>query len=104
MSQFKIMRCLKPHECGAATYQLHHFSDASETAYGVVSFLRVDQGRDSIHCGLVIAKSRLAPIKAMTIPRLELAAAALAVKMDGVLQRELDLKLEKSVFWTDSTR
>ena len=103
MSQFKIMRCLKPHECGVATYQLHHFSEASETAYGVVSFLRVDQGCDSIHCGLVMAKSRLAPIKAMTIPRLELAAAALAVKMDGALQRDLDLKLEKSVFWTDST-
>ena len=51
----------------------------------------------------IMAKSRLAPIKAMTIPRLELAAAALAVKMDGALQRELDLKLEKSVFWTDST-
>ena len=50
-----------------------------------------------------MAKSRLAPIKAMTIPRLELAAAALAVRMDGALKRELNFQLEKSVFWTDST-
>ena len=103
MSRFRIPRCLKPHECNAATYQIHHFSDASETAYGVVSYLRVDQGQDSVNCGMVMAKSRLAPLKTMTIPRLELAAAALAVKVDGALQRELDLKLEKSVFWTDST-
>ena len=103
MLRFRIPRCLKPHECNAATYQIHHFSDASETAYGVVSYLRVDKGQDSVNCGMVMAKSRLAPLKTMTIPRLELAAATLAVKVDGALQRELDLILEKSVFWTDST-
>lgn len=39
----------------------------------------------------------------MTIPRLELAAATLAVKMDRMLQKELHMELEDSTFWTDST-
>ena len=39
----------------------------------------------------------------MTIPRLELTAAALAVRMDVMLREELKITLEESVFWTDST-
>lgn len=39
----------------------------------------------------------------MTIPRLELAAAVLAVRMDLMLKTELQIVLKDSVFWTDST-
>eukprot|EP00794_Sanderia_malayensis_P019621 gene19621-biopygen13890 len=39
----------------------------------------------------------------MTIPRLELSAATVAVKLDRVLKRELEICVDKSVFWTDST-
>ena len=50
-----------------------------------------------------MAKSRLAPMKTLTIPRLELCAAALAVKMNGMIVAELDVPLQTPVFWTDST-
>lgn len=39
----------------------------------------------------------------MTIPRLELSAAVLAVKMDAMIKAELGMQLKESVFWTDST-
>jgi hypothetical protein len=39
----------------------------------------------------------------MTIPRLELQAAVLAVKVDEIARCELDVSLMESVFWTDST-
>jgi len=55
------------------------------------------------HCSLVLRKSRLAPIKPTTIPRLELMAAVLAVKMDKMLRSELEYEIHESVFWTDST-
>ena len=38
----------------------------------------------------------------MTIPSLELSAAALSVKLDKMLRKEFDKELEDSVCWTDS--
>lgn len=43
------------------------------------------------------------PLKEVTIPRFELTAAALAVKVDMMLKRELQLPLKDSMFWTDGT-
>lgn len=45
----------------------------------------------------------MAPLKTPTIPKMELTAATVAVKMDKLLKKELDLELRDSVFWTDST-
>ena len=104
MEDFNISRCLKPHDFGEVTeYQLHHFSDASERAYGVASYLRVTNREGKVYCSLVMARTRLTPLKRVTIPRLELMAATLAVRLDGMLRRELDFTLSDSVFWSDST-
>ena len=50
-----------------------------------------------------MAKSRLTPLKAMTIPRMELSAAVLATRLDNIIKQELDLPLDGSTFWTDSS-
>lgn len=52
---------------------------------------------------LMMAKARVAPLKSPTIPRMELTAATVAVKMDKLLKKELELELQESIFWTDST-
>ncbi|XP_068711314.1 uncharacterized protein [Montipora foliosa] len=57
----------------------------------------------NIHCSFVIGKSRLAPLKAITIPRLELSAAVVSVKLDNMIRKELHLPIEESIFWSDST-
>jgi hypothetical protein len=51
----------------------------------------------------VMGKSRVAPLKAMTIPRMELAAATQAVKLSRLVDEQLDFPIEKIHFWTDST-
>lgn len=81
---------------------MHHFSDASEVAYGTASYLVLvnDQGR--IHCSLLMGKSRVSPLKQNTVPRLELTAALVAVKVDKMLQEEMQIPLQQSIFWTDS--
>jgi hypothetical protein len=104
LEQFSVNRCLKPPGFGDhITAQLHHFSDASMSGYGVATYIRFVNKHGHVHCALVTSKCRLAPLRVMTIPRLELSAAALAVKLDSVLLHEFDIHLEDSVFWTDSS-
>ncbi|KAL0149102.1 hypothetical protein M9458_055534 [Cirrhinus mrigala] len=82
--------------------ELHHFSDASQSGYGTVSYLRLES-TDSMHVSFITGKARVAPLKQLTIPRLELAAAVLAVQVNTMLLKELQLPLQRSFFWTDST-
>ena len=82
--------------------QLHHFCDASEVGYGTVSYLRIEYVDGFTECAFVIGKSRNAPVKSVSIPRLELQGALLAARMDSTIRKELDFKFEKVVFWTDS--
>ena len=63
-------------------YQIHHFSDASEMAYGAVSYLSMRDASGKVGCSLLMAKSHLTPIKQFTIPRLELTAATVSVKLN----------------------
>lgn len=51
----------------------------------------------------MLGKARVTPLKAVSIPRLELTAAVLAARVDSLLRAELTFHLEGSVFWTDST-
>ncbi|XP_064616927.1 uncharacterized protein LOC135480925 [Liolophura sinensis] len=103
LEEFHIPRRLAPVEFGKIlTVQLHHFSDASCEAYGVASYIRVIDVIDEKLCTLALAKSRLAPAKTQTIPRLELTAAVLATKMADILRQELQLEIDESTFWTDS--
>ena len=83
--------------------QLHHYSNVLQNGYGAVSHIRMESDSGRIHCSLLIAKSKLAPVKPITIPRLELSAAAVAVRLDSMIRRELDIKINKSFFRTDST-
>ena len=73
LSLFSVNRSVLPEGFGPVlSSQLHHFSDASEVAYGSVSYLRLVNGEGRVHCSFLFANSRLAPLKSVSIPRLEL--------------------------------
>lgn len=101
---FKVDRCVKPKGFGRiADAQLHHFSDASENGYGTVTYVRMQNMKKMVHVAFLFGKARVAPLKPVTIPRLELTAAVVAVRVNKMLQSELQIPLKKSCFWTDST-
>ena len=104
LDNFSMDRCFKPAGFGEIkTATLHHFADASDHGYGSVSYLRLVNRDDQVHCSFVCGKSRVAPLKQMTIPRMELTSAVVAAKVDKQLRSELTLPLEDSHFWSDST-
>ncbi|XP_043242095.1 uncharacterized protein LOC122391859 [Amphibalanus amphitrite] len=105
LSEVTVDRCLKTPEFGCVTKsQLHHFCDASEGGYGAVVYLRQENEEGRIHCAFVMGKSRVAPLKKVTVPRLELSAATTSVRLNTTVQRELDsVDVHETFFWTDST-
>jgi len=72
-----IDRCYFPKEVQIVSLQLHGFSDASTSAYTGVVYLRMTDTSGNVHVSLVASKSKVAPIKRLTVPRLELCGAHL---------------------------
>ena len=83
--------------------QIHCLCDASSTSYGAVAYLRLEYHKGGIHFAFVVNKSRVAPLRAMTIAQLKLVAVVVGVKLVQFLKRELDLEIDETYFWTDST-
>ena len=103
LEDYQVNRCFVQEDFGEIkTSELHHFADASQEGYGCVSYIRLVNHGGRIHCAFIMGKAIVAPIKAMTIPRLELQAAVLAVKMNKVISREITLKVDCTRYWTDS--
>lgn len=81
--------------------QLHTFVDASELGYAAVVYLRFQQG-STIECAIVGAKSRVAPLKFVSIPRLELQSAVLGSRLAKTISEALSFKINERFFWTDA--
>ena len=98
-----IPRCFHPASFIVEKASLHHFSDASEIGHGYCSYIRLQDPDNNIHCAFVCGRSRVNPIKSsITMPRLELMAAALSSKLGSKLLKELDIPIQHEVYWTDS--
>nr|XP_034174770.1 uncharacterized protein LOC117601734 [Osmia lignaria] len=86
------------------TIQLHGFADASESAYGACIYLRSVNKLGDCKVSLLCAKSRVAPVKTISLPRLELCAAKLLANLFKEVIRALNhLRIERVVLWSDST-
>ena len=82
MENVAIPRCYKPKDFGKnITYSLHPFFDASESGYGQTSYLKMENENGDRNCCLIFGKSRAATVNYVSIPRLELTAATLLVKI-----------------------
>ena len=104
LAEVSLPRCLRPEGFERVRRcEIHHFSDASSLGYGVVSYLRLVSESGQVHCSFIFGKARVLPVKGMTIPRAELTAATLAARIDLVLRRALQIQIDDSIFWTDST-
>lgn len=83
--------------------QLHGFCDASLHAYGACIYLRSTNNNDQNHARLLCAKSKVAPLKTVTIPRLELCGAVLLARLSAQVLKSLNLPSMRCYLWSDST-
>lgn len=101
LANVSIPRCIGLSE-GTET-EVHTFVDASKDAFSAAVYFKVisDSG---INCSLITSKSRVSPLKSLSIPRLELQAAVIGSRLSkfAITSSTPKHKFVKRFFWTDS--
>ncbi|XP_018403332.1 PREDICTED: uncharacterized protein LOC108780195 [Cyphomyrmex costatus] len=87
----------------AHSIELHGFSDASQLAIAAVVYIRTETQERGVQVNIICAKTKVAPLKKLTIPRLELNAALMLSRLVYNVQNVLDLKERQIFLWTDSS-
>lgn len=103
LEQVSIPRWYTPNLSRPASIQLHIFADASVEVFAAVSYMRVEDRERRVGVSLIGAKTRVAPVKLLSIPRLELSAAVLASRWAQTLVESHDVKFDRVVFHIDSS-
>ncbi|GFW86943.1 integrase catalytic domain-containing protein [Trichonephila clavipes] len=101
VNNIAIDRCIVIHR--AESIELHAFSDASEIAYGSSIYLKSISALGEVKVCLVTSKSRVSPLKQISIPRLELCGEVLAAKLMKKVKEALNLQITAVHFWSDLT-
>ncbi|XP_077280506.1 uncharacterized protein LOC143907537 [Temnothorax americanus] len=100
LSQLRVNRWLGSGD-ESALVELHGFADASERGYAAAVYLRITRG-GSVALHLLAAKNKVAPVKLVTLPRLELTAAALLTSLACHTRSTLRLFAAPIFLWSDS--
>lgn len=83
--------------------EFHSFSDASQHAFGACLYARSIGDNNDVTVRLLCAKSKVAPLKPTTIPRLELCAALLASKLCKMVMESIRYTPSRLIHWCDSS-
>lgn len=101
LNSLKIPRCIIIND--PIIVELHGFADASTKAYGASVYIRSIDSSNQIKCDLLCAKSRVAPLKPVTLPKLELCAALLLSQLISKVSQSLDISFSSVSYYTDSS-
>ncbi|XP_062713565.1 uncharacterized protein LOC134290436 [Aedes albopictus] len=103
LSEVRVPRCF--FAIGSTTpkdAQIHVFVDASENAYACVAYIR-SSCSGIPRCTIMAAKTKVAPLKPISIPRLELQAALIGTRLLDSICKSLTIPIAARYLWTDST-
>uniref|UniRef100_A0A182PWW0 Integrase zinc-binding domain-containing protein n=1 Tax=Anopheles epiroticus TaxID=199890 RepID=A0A182PWW0_9DIPT len=81
--------------------QLHIFTDACELGYGCVAYFRAEDN-DGVHCSMAMARCKVAPLKHLTIPQMELQAALAGARLLKTVSENHTLSITEKFLHTDS--
>lgn len=101
LNKIQINRQVLISDC--VSVELHGFCDSSERAYGACIYVCSVDSSGNKDVRLLTAKSRVAPVKKLTLPRLELLAAHLLAELMTAIRKILDIHVSQITYYTDST-
>ncbi|XP_062717003.1 uncharacterized protein LOC134292164 [Aedes albopictus] len=103
LGTLRIPRCYfhSPFPANFETLQLHIFVDASEAAYSCVAYFRLEVG-ETVQVAFVSSKTKVAPLKTISIPRLELKAAVLGTRMLNTIKDQHTFPIARQIIWSDA--
>jgi hypothetical protein len=100
INSIKIPRCFQLKE-KPISYELHVCTDASELGFGACVYLRAEY-QSSFRLTLLLAKSRVSPLRQLSMPRLELQGAVLGLRLSITASKGLGPIAAKIFYWCDS--
>ncbi|RUA04970.1 MAG: hypothetical protein DSY43_05555 [Gammaproteobacteria bacterium] len=102
LKELQVPRCFYTELDKVTEVELHGFCDASTKAYGAAVYIRCKDNKGSTTTQLVMAKSKVAPTKRITLPRLELLAAYILSKLMKFVLESITIKIQDVMCWSDS--
>ncbi|XP_011156998.1 uncharacterized protein LOC105194004 [Solenopsis invicta] len=102
LNDLSVPRCIK-FSCNHRSLQIHGFCDASQRAYGACVYVRTEVSAGVYRTELWCSKSRVAPLKTVSLPRLEISAACLLSRLVAKIGEAVDLSKAPKFLWIDST-
>ena len=103
LNYIKVDRCVRENEKHIETnISIHSYSDASELAYGAAVYLVVEYQNGDASSKLVVAKTKVAPLATISIPRLELMAAVLSLHLANTVAEVYKIDQMNVNYWTYS--
>ena len=101
LQYIRVPRCLQQN-LESEDVSIHIFSDASNDAYATAAYMRTVSPNGVTSVQLIASKSKVAPLEATSMPRLELVGALLSTKMSKAITKALQIDAACVRFWTDS--
>ena len=103
LDHIKVDRCVRENEEYFETnISIDSYLDASEVAYGTAVYLAVQYQNGDASSKLVVAQTKVAPLETVSIPRLELIAAALNLQLANTLVEVYKIDRMNVNYWADS--
>ena len=102
LNDVRVPRCYFTSTSTPTDIQIHAFSDASKKAYAAAVYLRSEYDDGTVEVEVLSSKTRMAPIKQQTIPRLGLLGVLILARLVSTILKSLPSKI-KPTFWVYST-
>ena len=103
LEQVAVPRCYFSSLPDSMEKEIHAFCDAPKNAYAGVIYIRTVTLSGTAHTSVFKAKTRVAPLKTMTLPRLELNGALIAARLCSYVKQVLKCRIQRTICWTDSS-